>query len=377
MNLTDLQLELRLIEDHIATLHSEIEKMKPQPEEEKKADFEQVTKLAAKNPIEKIGIKNAPIEIKKLFFTSLSYILLQEETDFYNRILYLCRLAKGCGFDTTAENLYKLGLEFEMNDLNKLCQEISDYKYTYLVEMLVMANISEGASESIFAIVTDFASAFEISKEELRVLGMIAKGVLIDNVDFILGMPIPSKNMWSGKLKDYLSKAWIEQHRIDCGLLCTKKYSKKETNTQNERYVSLFGTINSTSGQKSVDYKEEMPCVIKKRVQAGSIVKKGDVICTYNEKKLKKKEKSNDSYGSSLFRAMLRESMDVATQEYDTIEKDIKAPCDGVAFFVDAKKNGAVKDKADEYIAIYVVSYFDEYSVFSAWHKGKFSSMKK
>ena len=54
--------------------------------------------------------------------------------------------------------------------------------------MLIMANISGEASESIFAIVTDFASAFEISKEELRVLGMIAKGVLVDNVDLILDM---------------------------------------------------------------------------------------------------------------------------------------------------------------------------------------------
>ena len=35
MNLTDLQLELRSIEEHIANLHSEIEKMKPQPVEEK------------------------------------------------------------------------------------------------------------------------------------------------------------------------------------------------------------------------------------------------------------------------------------------------------------------------------------------------------
>lgn len=325
MNLTDLQMELRSIEAHIATLHSEIEKMKPQPEKEKKADFEQITTLAAKNPIERISVKNAPIEIKKLFFSSLSYVLLQEEADFYNRILYLCRLAKGCGFDTTAENLYKLGLEFEMNDLNKLCQVISDYKYTYLVEMLIMANISDEASENIFAIITDFASAFGISKEELRVLGMTAKGVLIDNVDFILGMPTPSKNMWSGKLKDYLSKAWIEQHRIDCGLLCTKKYS--------ERRSILVG----------YHIEKEMPCEIKKRVQTGTIVKKGDVICKYNKNK----------------------------------EKNIKAPCDGVAFFVDVKKNGEIKNKKDKYIAIYVVSYFDDYSDFSAWYKGKFDSMKK
>ena len=345
MNLTGLQMELRSIEAHIEALHSEIEKMKPQPEKEKKADFEQITTLAEKNPIERISVKNASIEIKKLFFSSLSYVLLQEEADFYNRILYLCRLAKGCGFDTTAENLYKLGLKFEMNDLNKLCQVISDYKYTYLVEMLIMANISDEASENIFAIITDFASAFEISKEELRVLGMTAKGVLIDNVDFILGMPTPSKNMWSGKLKDYLSKAWIEQHRIDCGLLCTKQYSIDE-NKGGMLMKNLLSTVWIASEGNIPVFnfcKEEMPCEIKKCVQTGTIVKKGDIICTYNENE----------------------------------EKNIMAPCDGVAFLVDVKKNSGIANIEDEYIAIYVVSYFDDYSDFSAWYKEKFDSMEK
>ena len=36
MNLTELQIELRTIEEHISDLQAEIEKMKPQPEDEKK-----------------------------------------------------------------------------------------------------------------------------------------------------------------------------------------------------------------------------------------------------------------------------------------------------------------------------------------------------
>lgn len=76
MNLTDLQLELRSIEEHIANLHSEIEKMKPQPEKEKKADFEQITKLAEKNPITINSISEAGIETKKIIISSLAYMLL-------------------------------------------------------------------------------------------------------------------------------------------------------------------------------------------------------------------------------------------------------------------------------------------------------------
>lgn len=359
MNLTDLQIELRLIEEHIVTLHSEIEKMKPQPEEKKKADFEQITKLSEKNPIERISIKNAPVQIKKVFFSSLSYIILQEESEFYNRILYLCRLAKGCEFDTTAEDLYKLGLEFEMKDLNNLCQEILNYKYTYLIEMLIIANISEKASESIFAIVTDFSSAFEISKEELRVLGMMAKGVLINNRDIILEMPIPSKSMWSGELNDYLNKTWFEQHRVDCGLLCTKEYSKKEYSWYYQRYFNF---------ENNADYKEEIPCAIKKRIEAGTIVKKGDTICTYSKKTPKK---NNNTSGG------IRLSAIESSQEYDVIENTIEAPCDGMVFFIKDKKKSKIKDKMDEYIAIYVVSYFDDYSDFSDWYIKKGDLAKK
>ncbi|MGN0421680.1 MAG: hypothetical protein ACI4EY_02980 [Lachnospiraceae bacterium] len=47
MNLTELQIQLRFIEDHISALQVEIEKMKPQPEDEKKAMFEKITKMAA------------------------------------------------------------------------------------------------------------------------------------------------------------------------------------------------------------------------------------------------------------------------------------------------------------------------------------------
>lgn len=51
MNFTELQMELRSIEEHISQLHNEIEKMKPQIEEEKKTDFEAISRLARKHPV--------------------------------------------------------------------------------------------------------------------------------------------------------------------------------------------------------------------------------------------------------------------------------------------------------------------------------------
>lgn len=51
MDLTELQIQLRSIEDHISALQIEIEKMKPQPEDEKNAMFENVSKIAEQFPL--------------------------------------------------------------------------------------------------------------------------------------------------------------------------------------------------------------------------------------------------------------------------------------------------------------------------------------
>lgn len=366
MNLTDLQVELRLIENKIAALHNEIEKMKPQPEEAQKADFKQITKLAIESPIERRSIKSASTETKKLFFSSLAYIFLQEKMDLYNRLLYLCRLSKGCGLDITSEELYRLGLEFDKYDLNKLVQEISDYKYTYIIEMLIMANISEEASENILLIVTDFASAFEISKEELRVLGIIAKGVLTDNEDLILDMLAPGKNMWGGKLNDYLSKNWIIRQRKECELLCTKKYISLDFDDFDKVLKYLEENADIQMGDEAF---VNIPCEIVKRIQTGTIVKKGDTICIYNQKI----KKTYSPMTSRLFGSM-GGSMGESFQEQ---KKIIKAPCDGIAFFADIQKPSTVKGKKDEYTAVYVVSYFDDYADFLEWYKQKFNSENK
>ena len=316
--------------------------MKPQPAEEKKADFKQITKLAEKNPIKINSIFEATIETQKIIISSLAYMLLLDESDFYSRLLYLCRLAKGCGYDVTAEDIYKSGLEFEMSDINNLCNTIAEYKYSYLVEALLIANYSKEASVEVLSLIADVAQLLDVSKEQLRVLGTTAKGVLMNDMDILLDIPVPSKNMWSGKLRDYLTIQWIEDKRYSCGILCTKQYVKRAN--------TLFLPL----GNISVDeYKELSPCTIKKRLQAGSIVRKGDVICSYIEQEQK------EAYYSA------------------SKEKSIVAPCDGIVYFVNGKKNGIKKDKPDEFIAIYVISYFDDYSEFVVWHQKKFATCNK
>ena len=352
MNLTDLQLELRSIDEHIANLHSEIKKMKPQPEEEKKTDFEQVTKLAEKDPVTRYSISEAATETKKIMISSLAYMLLLDESDFYNRLLYLCRLAKGCGYDATAEDIYKSGLEFEMTDINTLCNTIAEYKDSYLVEALIIANYSKESSVEILSMIADMAQCLDVSKEQLRVLGMTAKGVLMNDMDILLDIPVPSKNMWNGRLKDYLTDQWLEKQRHICGILYNKQNvfkAKDSYDNSKSRMENMFlGHMNL----------EELSCTIKSKLNSGSIVQKGDVICSYIEQ---------EKIVSSEIEELVEEGLVSSDElEYFSEEKSIVAPCDGIVYFIDGRQSGIIKDK---YIAIYVVSYFDDYSKFVAWYQ--------
>lgn len=350
MNLTDLQMELRTIEEHISLLHHQIEKMKPQTADQQKTDFEKITKLAAQHPLVNTRIKEAPKEVQKLIMGSLVFLVLAEKTDIYSRLLYLCRLSKGSGYDLSAEELYQLGLAFERSDLDKLGKDLADYKYTYLVEALIVANLSGEASEKTISLIADLANLMKCDKEEMRVLGMMAKSVLLGNPDYMLEMPVPSTNRWGGKLRDFIPSNWVEKHREFCGLLCIAEYKESWYTPEHCRFTAKDGT--------EVSYGTYHLCEIKECMQSGSIVKRGDTICTYTEK-IAEESKNALLSALSIFGAY----------EYKTMEKIVKAPCDGVIYFVKYQKPSTIREKNDEYMAIYVTSYFDEHSELSNWCK--------
>lgn len=322
MNLTELQYELRDIEKHISQLHFEIENMKPKTEEEKKKDFDVITRLAKQHPIKGLGISNASDVQKKLFISSLSYLLLAEERNMYARLLYLCRLAYGINLKMTVEDIYTLGLEFESKDIDKLCMDLEKFKGSYLIEAFIIANLLEESSTKILSIIADIAEIMGCDREEIRVLAQIAKSKLMDDLDVVNCIPLPYKNRWTGKFEDYISKSWIKSQREKCIEICTKKYFK----------------INPIL----VSSKVKIPCIVKNKVESGSIVKNGTTIIEYEEE-------VNENY---------------------TVKKELRkitSPKDGIAFFAKTKKKSAVSGKEDEYLCVYVVSYFDEYSDFCKW----------
>lgn len=364
LNLTELQMELRSIEEHISQLHTEIEKMKPQTDEQKKTDFDAITKLAKQYPIDGIEISNASEVIQKEFINSLSYLLLSDDKDIYVRLLYLSRLAMGFGLKATAEDIYKSGLEFESKDIEKVSTDLQQYRYSYLIEAFIIANLSEEASFNMLTVIADMAKIMGCDKEEIRVLAQIAKSRLLGNLEILKNIPVPSKNCWSGKLRDYVPKEWIISQRIECITICIEKNQKKNMGNKYGLSFTSKYNMNSTNGSKNYDTKT--PCVIKQRPQAGSIVKCGDSILVYEEE-VKKKPNTSETNFSILMKSAATSIEEEIIKETRTI----KAPNDGIVFFISKKKKGKVAEQDDQYLAVYVVSFFDEYNDFCKWYAGR------
>ena len=76
MNLTDLQKELRSMEEHISELQKAIEEMKPKTKEEAKKDFATITRLALQYPIKDTGVSRVTSVLQKEYMQALSWLLM-------------------------------------------------------------------------------------------------------------------------------------------------------------------------------------------------------------------------------------------------------------------------------------------------------------
>lgn len=362
MNLTELQVELRNIEEHLAALHLEIEKMKPKTDEKQEIDFEMITRMAKQHPLNHLKIAKEPEWLRKNFIYSLSYLLQAEDNDISGQLLYLCRLALGCKLHVTAEDIYRSGLGFEMSNLEKLCQEMTEYKYSYLTEAFIIANLSEETPVKMLGVIADIAKEMDCDNEEIRVIAQVAKSVLMNDCDVLNELPPLSKNRWSGKFGEYISQEWIVSQRKECITICTDKYERK-----NDMGGGLLRELSYQDSTNRTVLKH--PSVIRNRVQAGSVVKKGDIILEYNEVIMVKD--TTKTVSGSPYARMIMQSLDQEKLKEKKVTKTVKAPADGIVYFLESLKNSAVWGKCDKYMVAYVVSYFDDYNEIFRWHSSR------
>ncbi len=340
MNLTDLQMELRSMEEHISELQKAIEGMKPKTEEEEKEDFARITRLALKYPIKDTGVSKVSSVLQKEYMQALSWLMLSSGSKKWDRLLYLCRIATGCGMELHAEELYQAGLGFQPEDMEKVCMNFQELKYAFLADALVIANISGEASEKEISLIADIARVFGCEKWEVQVTALIAKGILTGNWDVLEEVSVPAKGRWKmhEDFRQLIPEEWIVSHRRECGRLCVEEYNK-------EGGISLF-----LKAQSQTKYL----CIIKSRLQAGELVKSGDVLVTYEKEMLIEKG----------FFWLVNESQEKLAKQ----EENIYAPCDGMVFFLEDSEKDAETNNEMKYITVYVVSYFDGYQEFLRWY---------
>lgn len=363
MNLTALQIQLRSIEEYISDLRAEIERMKPQPEDEKKAMFEKITELASKYPLEGRRFpKTSNVDVK-VYISCLAYISLADDSKIYDKLLYLCRLSHGMGLPMSSEDVFRMGLEIDEKYFDKACSELKSKKYSFLADALILVNITEEATEASFRLIADIAKIFECEKEDLRAAAMVAKAVLVEDFNVLKQIPVPSKNRWMGQFREHIPAAWIRTQRVKCGALYTEQYLMKSGSSS---VSSILAASTQTSYGTAEKYTKNTPCTVIKRLNAGTVVKKGEELVSYEENVKKKKQNTNYSYSWLRFVGELE-------TDYETVieKKTLTAPCDGVVFFIESIKKDAVSEHMDKFLEVYVVSYFDDYAEFCDWHKKK------
>ena len=353
MDLTELQLQLRTIENQIVALQDEIERMKPQMEDTKKELYKKINFWVKQFPSEKrVSFSNIG-SVKKDYVACLAYIALMKEDNIYENLLYLCRLAQSIGLNAECEKIIKLGMEINKETFYRLCLELKDYKYPLLVDCFIIANLASGASEEIISTIADLATMLEVDKEKLRALAVIAKSVLINNPDTLCEIPAQKKNWWGEKLGDYIPNDWVKKQRYYCGTVSVSKRIYYGRKLNEDRFIEEFATNEIA------------------RVEDGVVVKTNDIICKY---KSKKKLRANVSRGMFAILEAFNSNMNDISDTNDETEEQttIKAPCNGMVYFAEQHKYGKVKGYEKNYketlMDIYVVSYFDNYKDFSNWY---------
>lgn len=356
MDLTELQIQLRTIENQMAALQDEIEKMKPQEEDFKQEMYDKINFLAKRFPFKERLTFSKSKELKKDYIACLSYIALMNENKIYENLLYLCRLAHCIGLNATCEEIIKLGMEINKQSFYKLCLELDDLKQPLLVDCFIIANLEGEATSKMLLTIADLASILEVDKEKLRVLAIVAKSVLIDKPNILLEIPAQKTNWWGEKLGEYIPNDWITKQRCYCGTVSVSKRRYEGRKLKEERFVEEYATSEIT------------------RVESGTVVKANDIICTY----ISKEEPSIYRFGRSKkvldTLAMVISQLDNMgnTAVKDKGRTNLKALCNGKVYFIEYQKTGKVKGYEYNYketlMDIYVVSYFDNRTEFINWY---------
>ena len=311
MTLTELQVQLRSIEQSLSVLQTEIEKMKPKASAENKQNFEKITRQAKQFPIKNETLLQQDKSIRKSYIAGLSYLLNVDHDGFADKLMYLCRISYGVDLSLSAEEIIQLGLQFESEDLEKFRFDLTNCAYHFLVDGLTIAGLTGQPSEMRLSMIADFAQLLGCDKDDLCVTSYIAKAILTQNTDILKQIPVSQIKKDLSVYRPCVSTAWIEAQRVECG-----KYTLK--------------------GGIFAFFEEKSDLIIQNIiVQSNALVQKGDAILLYEQSAENKKLFASDN---------------------------------GRVIFIENEEMGYYGD-LETRLYVYIVSYFDDENSVQEWHK--------
>ena len=312
MTLTELQVQLRSIEQSLSVLQTEIEKMKPKASAENKQNFEKITRQAKQFPIENETLLQQDTTVRRIYIAGLSYLLIVDRDGFEEKLLYVCRLSYGVGLSFTAEEIVQLGMQFEADDLENLWFELAKCSRNFLVDGLIVANLTGQASGEVLSLIVDFTKLLGCDKDDLCVASYIAKATLTQNIDILGQVPLSQIQKELRLYRPCIPTAWIEIQRVDCG-----------------QYIERFNLLFWSGITDSRSF------LLKAFLQSNTVVRKGDPILLFMQ------------FGEN---------------------KTLFAPADGRVFFINEKMQSN-SEKSPELTYVYLASYFDDEKSVREWHK--------
>lgn len=324
MDLTELQVNLRNIEEDIGRLQTEIEKMKPKTNLAQKENFTRIDKIAKVHALQNKFLLRENDAVKKAYLTCLSYIMLADEVDIYDKLIYITRIGYGINADLSSEDIYKAGRDMDKEYLEDVCMDLSSLKYCFIADALIVANIKGQAATSVLTLIADLAQFMQCTKADFNVITAVVKAVLTNNFDMLKAIDamLPDNRNWNKQLSVYVPKCWIVKNRVECG-----KYLIDEI-----RY----------------DYYNKLNLVRENN----SFVNKHDIIADYKQLKL-------------LLSHYFRE---VTGKNY------CRADNSGILFIGYYRSKSWLLGSCYKYV-LYVCPYFDDYDDFCQWfadnHKEK------
>ena len=286
--------------------------MKPKAKAEEIEQYKKINQIAENHKIKNKLLLAANIEIRKYYVCCLGHLFLKNLDDKYESLLFLTRIAKGIHCYDDVDQLYQDCVMFNENDWRDSMQLLKEHRFSFIVDMLIFANLNKCKKDNPLAMIVDIAEMLDVSESELQICGMVAKAVLTDNYNILDQVPEQMKNKWNSQFIHYIPGKWLAQRRTKC-----VREQRKEDLFMS--FVDLYAKWNTR--------------MLSERISSGAVVKKGTPLIWPK----------------------------------GAVERAICAPEKGVVYFIDAEKG----QNNISYIDTYVVSYFDDYDMFCQWYKSK------